>query len=225
MGTREDSETTRRKLLEAAGHVFAAVGFARASLRQIAARASMAVGVINYHFQSKAGLYTAVLRCAMRELYGESTWMADPAFQALPARERLCRCIHRALDDALQWREAAAEGADDWRMQLSFREMVSPTPQYLEWFQTEGVLQYQPLAQAVGEILGLPPEDLTVDLCSISIMGQILIYTNERPLLEYLHPELFNTPEGRQQLHAYIERACLAVVDVAPTPPHRGDPT
>ncbi|MBK7197854.1 MAG: TetR/AcrR family transcriptional regulator [Myxococcales bacterium] len=53
-------EDTRRALLAAARHEFAARGYAQASLDDIAARARLTKGALYHHFASKAAVLTAV---------------------------------------------------------------------------------------------------------------------------------------------------------------------
>ncbi len=53
-------EDTRRALLTAARHEFAARGYAQASLDDIAARAKLTKGALYHHFASKAAVLTAV---------------------------------------------------------------------------------------------------------------------------------------------------------------------
>src|SRR6478672_848939 len=73
--TREESgseadRATRGRLIDAAGHVFAAKGFKAATVRDICQRAGANVAAINYHFGDKERLYAEVLRyahhCAMQ---------------------------------------------------------------------------------------------------------------------------------------------------------------
>ena len=52
---------TRERLLETASQLFASKGYASTSVREIVARAGVSKPVLYYHFQSKEGLYYAIL--------------------------------------------------------------------------------------------------------------------------------------------------------------------
>src|SRR3984957_8274648 len=60
------SRSTRERLLETAGEIFAEKGFDRATGKEICARAGANVAAINYYFGSIEGLYAAVLEEAQR---------------------------------------------------------------------------------------------------------------------------------------------------------------
>ncbi|MBK9373525.1 MAG: TetR/AcrR family transcriptional regulator [Holophagales bacterium] len=59
-------EETRQEILRAAAEAFAACGFVGATTRAVAARASVNVATLHYHFGSKEGLYRAVIGNACR---------------------------------------------------------------------------------------------------------------------------------------------------------------
>lgn len=52
---------TRERLMETASHLFAEKGYASTTVREIVARAGVSKPVLYYHFQSKEGLYYALL--------------------------------------------------------------------------------------------------------------------------------------------------------------------
>src|SRR5688500_1118917 len=60
----QDNDTTRQRLLEAAGEVFAEQGFSKATVRDICTRAGANIAAVNYHFGDKEKLYCAVVRYA-----------------------------------------------------------------------------------------------------------------------------------------------------------------
>lgn len=54
---RQDGHRTRRKLLQAAGQIFAEKGYQDAKITEICQRAGTNTAVINYHFRNKETLY------------------------------------------------------------------------------------------------------------------------------------------------------------------------
>ena len=50
------AERTRQKILEAAGHCFAASGYSKTTVEEIAARAGVSKGIVYHHFAGKEGL-------------------------------------------------------------------------------------------------------------------------------------------------------------------------
>ena len=61
------SEDTRRRLLEAAGELFACHGTEAVTVRDITARAGTMPNAVSYHFGSKEGLIDAVWEFCLRE--------------------------------------------------------------------------------------------------------------------------------------------------------------
>lgn len=62
-----NAQATRQAILDAATNEFAEHGLSGASVRDIAARTASSKHMIYYHFQSKEGLYSAVLERAYHE--------------------------------------------------------------------------------------------------------------------------------------------------------------
>ena len=58
----QGGERTRERILDAAEQLFSGHGLDGVSMRQIAARAKAPLALANYHFDSKEGLYRAVLQ-------------------------------------------------------------------------------------------------------------------------------------------------------------------
>ncbi len=66
--TRPTGDATRERILDAAERLFADHGFDGVSLRQITAAAGVQLALANYHFGSKAGLWTRVFERRARVL-------------------------------------------------------------------------------------------------------------------------------------------------------------
>jgi len=81
------SEETRGRILEAALSVFRARGFEKATMREIAAEAGVAVGAAYYYFDSKEALVMAFYERSQREMQPEIVAALDHA-KTLEARLR-----------------------------------------------------------------------------------------------------------------------------------------
>jgi TetR/AcrR family transcriptional regulator, regulator of cefoperazone and chloramphenicol sensitivity len=62
--TQIDQLVTRQRLLEAAGEVFADLGFRSATVRDICRRADANIAAVHYHFGDKEQLYAAAVHYA-----------------------------------------------------------------------------------------------------------------------------------------------------------------
>src|SRR5260221_3526318 len=95
-------EDTRRRILDTAIEVFAAVGYEAASTRALAERAGVNLPAIPYYFGSKEGLYRAVIEQIVRGIDHRMAPVADRVSGALaegePARKDLLALLHEMLD-------------------------------------------------------------------------------------------------------------------------------
>jgi AcrR family transcriptional regulator len=100
--TPETRERTRQELLLAASALFAELGFASATTRELARRAGVAAGTVFNYFQSKEALAAAVLSSALtaaweeRERERRAQESAEEALFALVATELRHLAPHRA---------------------------------------------------------------------------------------------------------------------------------
>jgi len=86
-----DAERSRRALLDAARHEFAAKGFAGARIGAIAERAGVNKQLISYYFGGKQGLYDALVE----EWLSQEREMADPAISLDELVARYLDVAHR----------------------------------------------------------------------------------------------------------------------------------
>ncbi|MDC0744927.1 TetR family transcriptional regulator [Polyangium mundeleinium] len=102
-----DSETTKRRILEAAGRLFAVHGINGASLRDIAAFAGLSQSLVSHYFGGKEQLYHAVVRGMLRELdtLGEAL-TADLAERPATPEELLHRAVRTGFRFTREHRDA-----------------------------------------------------------------------------------------------------------------------
>src|SRR5579862_882776 len=111
--------TTRQRLLEAAGEVFAERGFQAATVKEICQRAEANIAAINYHFRDKNSLYAEVIKFTQQRAKEKYVQALDAA---KTPEERLERFILTILQRILD------VGRPAWHGKLMAREMIDPTP-------------------------------------------------------------------------------------------------
>ncbi len=175
------SMPTRRRILQAAGEVFAERGFRGATVREICRRANVNVASVNYHFVSKEELYSAVLAFAFRHDRRTGPPDLEPG-REMPPKERLYMYIRDFLLRILD------ESRPAWHGKLMTREMYEPTDA-LDRFVIKAIRpRHEYLAAVVREIVGYPLPSEDVGRCVFSIIGQCLFYRHSRPVIVRLRP-------------------------------------
>ena len=173
-------EKTRQRLLDAAGEVFAELGFRNATVREICRRAGANVAAVNYHFGDKEHLYLAVMRYAHGQSFAKYPSNLDLPPGASPqarVRSFVKAFLLRVLDI----------GKSSWAGRLMSKELAEPTAA-LDFIVSEQIRpNFLFLSAALRELLGAKADDALVRRCAASIVGQCLFYHFGRPILERLH--------------------------------------
>jgi TetR/AcrR family transcriptional regulator, regulator of cefoperazone and chloramphenicol sensitivity len=177
--TEADGSHTPARILEAAGEIFADLGYRAATVRHICEKAGANVAAINYYFGDKEGLYLAVLRSVPNahaekyrpELHANAT-----------AEEKLRAYIESLLNRVFD------PGRPGWHAKIIAREMVEPTRALDSLLEEIARPLHQQLAGIVRELLGAGATDEDVRLCALSIMGQCVYYHHARSVLTRLYP-------------------------------------
>jgi AcrR family transcriptional regulator len=195
-------DETRQKLIEAAGEVIADVGFENATVREICSRAGANIAAVNYHFRDKLGLYTEVLKSAMMAQQA-ATPNADMAHPPDP-RAGLKTLIHDWLGRMTEGNKRA------WLARIMAHEMSHPTPALDRVAEAMGP-NYLQFRKLVGKIIGRDPDDARTRMCVHSVVGQVLQYTQSRPMLERLWPNLdLDNEKQRRAIADHIVAFSLA---------------
>lgn len=118
-----NSENTRTAILDAAENLFAAASFDIVSMRDVAAKAKVPLGLINYHFQSKEKLFEAIIARRSDELNARRR----AAFARLRGRPDIGQVIGVFLRPYL---ELMLEGGPGWR---AYGRLLAQTGQQQRW--------------------------------------------------------------------------------------------
>jgi AcrR family transcriptional regulator len=196
------SEQTRTRLIDAAGEMFAELGFHHTTVRQICERAGANIAAINYHFRDKTGLYTEVVRQSMRAARLDAV---RAAFDQNAPPEQVLRAVIRARLESLRSLDLG-----DWHFRIFAHELAKPTPA-MNVVVNEAIRPlYARMCQLLGHLLRLPPEHEKTRLCANSIIGQILFYAFARPVISRLAPEMKMSATQLDQLTDHITEFSLA---------------
>ena len=205
MGKQEQKLQTRQGLLEAAGEVFAAKGFDKATVRDICERAGANVAAVSYYFRDKEGLY----REAIKHWSEISRQKYPPDFglgAGVTAEARLGAFIRSFLFRILD------KSRPGWHGKLLTREMVEPTGALDELVESAYRPMNERLRQIVQELGGGRFTKTEVRLCARSIMGQCLYYRHARPVIDRLDPDETFEPADVERLATHVTRFSLEAI-------------
>jgi AcrR family transcriptional regulator len=181
-----DHPGTDRLILDAASELFARASYERTTIAGIAERAGVAHGTVYAHFDSKAELFVAVMRRALRRL--EAGWRAEA-----PGPEMLVTMVDRFLaPEAAELRSlviehyhAAAHDEDVKRLLTAFNDRSrADLAAHVERWRADGAITASGAADAIAQQIVAQ----LVGLCAI----------------EKIRPDLATDGEWRKVLHRQI---------------------
>ena len=186
-----ESSDTRQRLLNAAGELFAEHGLDGASLREITKRAKANVAAVNYHFGSKEGLYTAVLRHVVEVLTASArTSSFLPELENGLSPQELSDLLRRII--AAQFSSFFSPGVPRWCSRIMMRSLQEPNPSLREVVQQV----FRPDHEAFVEIIRrCDPRTSrkSAELWAFSIIGLVSFYVFARvPVLMVLGKDRYD---------------------------------
>src|SRR3954469_6337713 len=173
-----DVDTTRERIADAAGEIFAERGFDGTTVRDICQRAGANIAAVNYYFGDKQRLYIeAVVRAHQ--------WRMEQArlpewTHGTPAETKLSDFI------ATFFRRVLTGPDDTWHTKLVLREMANPTEACAELVQSSIRPQFEILISILRELLPADASSERTRLTAFSIVGQCLFYHFADPVVRNL---------------------------------------
>lgn len=163
---RVDGDQTYLRILESAGSLFAAAGFAETTSKSIAMEAGVDVASINYHFASRNGLYQTVLAEAHRRLI-QLERLQGIAAAKVTAEKKLEQLIDTIVD--------ATTGDHGWPVHVLAREVLSPTSNARVLLDAEVGPKLAVVQGILGEVTGIPVGDPALLRCMVSVAAPSLM--------------------------------------------------
>jgi AcrR family transcriptional regulator len=169
-------DDTEKRLIEAAGQVFAEVGFTEATVRAIVKRAGVKnVAAVNYYFGDKEGLYRATLENAFRCRFDQQALPVWP--EGTPPARKLRDLIRHVIEQMVVLQQP-------WQVQLLMREMLGPSGFACGMVRDFIGPLYQLLWSVLRELLPRPVSEQKLHLISFSVIGQCFYHKIARPVLQ-----------------------------------------
>lgn len=178
----------------AALKLFAQQGYAKTSVRAIAAEAHANVAAISYYFGDKAALYSALFSGELGDVQSLIPAFTQPG---LSLREAL----HRYFDGVL----ATLNAGEVARLyvRLHIREMLEPTNQWELEIEKDLRQPHNAMAQLLCQHLGVAQVDDHIHRLAISVMGLAQHLWTHQDIVTALAPQLLGTPAAVTQ---WVER-------------------
>ncbi|MCL2647355.1 MAG: CerR family C-terminal domain-containing protein [Phycisphaerales bacterium] len=179
------AQETRRRLIEAAGEIFAERGLHAATTKEITDRAGVNAAAINYHFRDKFELYAAVIRHALSQApVAFLTHAADAP--PPPPEDRLRAYVTNILQD---FRSSSRPA---WHATLIAHELVQPTAA-LQAVMEELIRPWVDYIEGiVRDILGPDAPRDQIIRAAMSVSSQCFLYRYKSQLTYWLYPQLLH---------------------------------
>jgi AcrR family transcriptional regulator len=167
-----------RRLLDAAGRVFAERGYRAATVREICERAGANIAAVNYYFGGKERLYIEAVKRAFRERIEQVPLPEWPP--GATVSEKLNGFIRTFVT-----RVVADPGAQ-WHRKLLMRELAEPTAACMEFVRDLARPQFHVLLKILEEILPPRTRERKRHLVALSIIGQCVYHALAKPVIALL---------------------------------------
>lgn len=177
--TRKDALETRRRLIEAAGPIFAKRGYDGAVVRDIVAAAGVNLGAVNRHFGSKQGLYREVLVTYHMALMQEEP---PPELGDFEDSEQAIYHFMRFLLRLVLIRR----GPDSVAGQLMMQEVHNPSEVLDDLVQLFIAPNHSAISEAIGDLLGQADTPRLREQATNYVFGLCLFHSFGREVLKRL---------------------------------------
>jgi AcrR family transcriptional regulator len=198
------TQETRRRLMAAAGEVFAQRGLHAATIKEITDRAGVNMAAINYHFSDKYELYAALIRQIVEE---ESPRITPTTPFSGSAPEQLRQFIRHLMTAIF------ANRPQPWKRIVLSRELVQPTASFDCLHQGFIAPMLAFLEPQVRSLLGEHASKDDIDLAVGSILGQCFYYVQYREMIARTYPNLTRlAATNPQQIADHIADVMLSAL-------------
>lgn len=210
MAVKPEAEAdSKRRILEAAGQIFAEKGFQPATVREICQQAEVNIAAVNYYFGGKDRLYVEAVKAAHQQRK-QSVPLPDWTAET-PADEKL-----RDFITTLVRRMAITEVAP-WQHRLMMREISDPAGACAELVEGSVRPEHELLLSILQELLPGESDRVRLQQTAFSVIGQCMFYKVGAPVAQLLlSKRQFAAVSDAESVARHIAEFTLAALGVAP---------
>ena len=194
---------TRTRLLMAALKLFSEQGYAKTSIRAIAAEAQANVAAVSYYFGDKAALYAALFSDSFGSLHA---LVPDFTRPGLSLRAAL-RCFFQGALASLHHGAIARQV-----VRLHIREMLEPTQQWQVELERDVRIPNEAMAALLCRHLGLDAPDDDLHRLTFIITGMAFQLWGHQEIVTAVYPHLLSSPEAVDRWAEQLTEFALAMV-------------
>ena len=176
------TQTTRQRIIDAAGDIFGKQGFKAATVREICTYAGVNLAAVNYYFGGKQQLYREVASDLIAKTF-ERFPLDQGVTAADPPQKRLKAFILAILQRLLT---PGGFAGFTGKGQLVARELADPSPILDDLINSFLRPTAAVLAGIIAELLGPRASQKEIVRCQVSVIGQCFHYALARPILTRL---------------------------------------
>jgi len=178
---------TKERLFKAAIRVFAEKGYENATVREICGLAEANVAAVNYHFGDKESLYFQVVE----EIFRSSRNTRTPYLsQGAPVEARLKIFIRSNFEEILPGAYPDKELTECMDMGTIFMMEIARPTGALDRIVENYIRQDGDELKAILKVfLGSDAPQRIIEMCTASVIGQILHFYYSAPIIQRLAPD------------------------------------
>jgi AcrR family transcriptional regulator len=185
MGTSRDSELTKKKLVEAAGQLFAEKGFKKVTVREIVKKADTHLSAMNYHFSSKDMLYKEVLETACSaSSFAESD---KEALRNLSPKDSLVVATSESI------KHNRLGYAQNWKYILVAKEYSNPSKFYDSIVQEHANTDIYFICELIARALDTDIDSSNVTFLALSWVGLVELFGSYDHIIKGYNAEFDET--------------------------------